>query len=140
MLLAGPRVGTVRGVLPASLDRAWSELPSAYSAMGLTVNAVDSAAHIVGDSMTVRGKLGAIPVGELLDCAGLPSGVDADSVDVALFVTSRLEGGDQSSDAATVVNTVQAIARPRGAAPLACRSRAVIERRLFEALRARVTR
>jgi predicted secreted Zn-dependent protease len=114
MLLVGPRVGTVRGVLPASLDRAWSELPSAYSAMGLTVNAVDSAAHIVGDSMTVRGKLGAIPVGELLDCAGLPSGVDADSVDVALFVTSRLEGGDQSSDAATVVNTVQAIA-PRGA-------------------------
>ena len=80
-----------------------------------------------------------MPVSEVVDCGGLPAGVDVDSVDVALFVTSRLEGG-QATDTTAVVNTVQAIARPQGVAPLACRSRAVLERRVFEALLARMVR
>ena len=138
-LVVGPRIGTLRGTLPVGLGRAWTELPAAYASVGLQINAVDSATRIVGDSMTVRGTVGAIPVSDLLECVGLPAGVDVDSVDVAIFVTSRLEGGE-SPGATVVVNTVQAIARPPSVAPLACRSRAVVERRLFEALRSRVVR
>jgi predicted secreted Zn-dependent protease len=139
MFIVGPRVGTIRAVLPVGLERVWAELPAAYAAVDLRVDAVDSAAHAVGDSMTVRGRVGAMPVSEVVDCGGLPAGVDVDSVDVALFVTSRLEGG-QATDTTAVVNTVQAIARPPGVAPLACRSRAVLERRVFEALLARMVR
>jgi predicted secreted Zn-dependent protease len=131
-LLAAPRVGTVRGAVPASLDRSWAALPPAFAAIGLVINASDSSAYAAGDSTTVRGTLGRIPVSELLDCGAPPAGRHADSVDVALFVTSRLEPGDSTHT--TVTNTVQAVARPAGGAPLPCRSRAVLERRLFEAL------
>ena len=137
LLVVGPRIGTVRAVLPAPLERAWTELPAAYRSIDLSIDAIDSTAKVVGDSMTVRGKIGTIPVSEMLDCVGLPASVAVDSIEVALFVTSRLEGG-QAGDATSVTNTVQAIARPPGVAPLACRSRSVMERRLLEALRLRV--
>jgi len=139
MLVVGPRIGTLRGPLPVPLERAWAELPAAFDAVDLTVNAVDTAARAMGDSLTVRGIIGPVPVSQLLECPGLPAGISADSVDVALFVTSRLEGAP-ATDSTVVVNTVQAVARPAGRPPVACRSRSVIERRLFEALLSRVMR
>ena len=60
ILIVGPRIGTVRGELPVALERVWVELPAAYAAVDLRVDAVDSAGRAVGDSMTVRGKVGTI--------------------------------------------------------------------------------
>jgi hypothetical protein len=57
-------------------------------------------------------------------------------VAVSLFVTAKLERAD--SLGVWVVNTVQAVARPGGAAPILCGSRGVIERRLMEAIRSRL--
>ena len=138
-LIVGPRIGTVRGVLPAPLERVWAELPGAYASVDLAIDAVDSTARVVGDSMTVRGKLGPVALSEILDCTGMPAGVSLDSVEVALFVTARLES-NQAGDTTVATNTVQSIARPPGVAPVACQSRAVVERRLFEALLVRVRR
>ena len=135
-LLALPRPGTVRGPLPATLDRAWAALPAAFAANGLQINAVDSAAYTAGDSTVARGKIGAIAASDVIDCGTPPNGRHADSVDVSVFVTSRLQRSDSSSSTAT--NTVQAVARPSGAAPIVCRSRGVLERRLYEALRSRL--
>jgi hypothetical protein len=56
-------------------------------------------------------------------------------VDVVVFVTSRLEPGEQAGS--VLVNTVQAVAHPTGALATACRSRAVIERRILDAMLAR---
>lgn len=137
-LLVGPRPGTVRGPLPVSVEQAWAALPAAYASVELSINARDSSAHVVGDSMTVRGMLGALPVSAFVDCGAPPSGRNADSVSVSLFVTSRLEGGEASGS--TVTNTVQAVGRPAGASVIGCRSRGVIERRLLEALRQAVVR
>jgi predicted secreted Zn-dependent protease len=137
-LSAGPRIGTVRALLPVPLDRAWDALPAAYAASDLSINAVDSAARIVGDSMTVRGRIGSAPASEMLDCSRPSMGQNADSVDIALFVTSRLESSDSSHTAVT--NTVQAVAHPPGAPPMVCRSRGVIERRLLESLGASLAR
>jgi len=137
-LLAGPRVGTVRGFVPASLERAWAAMPAAFAANGLAVNATDSSAHAVGDSVIARGTIGRLSMSELVDCGTPPAGRNADSVAVALFVTSRL--GPSEPSATTVTNTVQAVARPPEGAPIACRSRGVLERRLFEALLNQVAR
>jgi predicted secreted Zn-dependent protease len=137
-LLVGPRPGTVRGILAASVDGACTALPASYAAAGLTINAVDSAAHVVGDSITVRGRVGMVPVSELVDCGMPPAGSTFDSVAVALFVMSRVEASQPSGSAMT--NTVQAITRPSGASAIACRSRGVLESRLFDALRGSVTR
>jgi predicted secreted Zn-dependent protease len=133
VLLASPRIGTVRGALPATLDRAWAMLPAAFAANDLTINAVDSAVRAAGDSMVVRGTIGKVAASEIIDCVTPSAGWNADSVDVSLFVTSRIEASDSSASAVT--STVQAVARPSGAAPVLCRSRGVLERRLFEALR-----
>ena len=143
MLVVGPRVGTIRGSLPASIERVWTELPATYTSVDLQIDLADSVARVVGDSMTVRGTIGPVAVSQLIECVGLPPGVDVDSIDVGVFVTTRVEervaGGGQSTETA-VTNTVQAIARPPSVAPVACRSRAVIERRLYEALRTRILR
>jgi hypothetical protein len=98
----------------------------------------DSSAHAVGDSTTVRGMIGPVRMADIVDCGTPPAGTNADSVDFTLFVTSRL----QPSDPATTIamNTVQAVVRaPRGT-PIACRSRGVLERRLFESLLNQVAR
>lgn len=137
-LLAAPRPGTVRSFFPVTLERAWAAMPAVYSAVDLAINASDSTAHAVGDSLTARGKIGSSPLSELITCGTPPSGRNADSIDVALFVTSRLELSPPSNIAIT--NTVQAVAHPAGAAPILCRSLGVIERRLFETLRRELER
>ena len=137
-LLAAPRPGTVRGFLPTTLEGAWRAMPAVYTAVDLAINATDSMAHAVGDSLTVRGKIGASPLSDLINCGTPPTGRNADSVDVALFVTSRLEVMQPSNIAMT--NTVQAVAHPAGAAPILCRSSGAIERRLLEALRRELAR
>lgn len=135
-LLAAPRPGTIRGLLRVPLERAWAAMSAAYAASDLTINAVDSARHIVGNSFTVHGRIGAVPASQIIDCGVPPTGRNADSVDVALFVTSRLEVNQPTES--VVTNTVQAVAHPSAAPPIACRSRGVLERRLLDSLRSRV--
>lgn len=137
-LLTGPRVGTVRGFLSGPLDRVWTAMPAAFAATGLTINATDSSAHAMGDSLTARGMVGQLHVGDVVDCGTPPTGRNADSVDVTLFVTSRLEPREPATTIAT--NTVQAVVRPTEGTPIACRSRGVLERRLFEALLDQIAR
>jgi predicted secreted Zn-dependent protease len=138
VLLAAPRAGTVRGEVPVPVNRVWNILRGVYEAAGLQVNAVDSVSHALGDSLTVHGSLTRFPVSELVDCGAPPTGRNADSVDVKLFITTRLDAIPPS--AAWMMNTVQAVAHPAGAPAIACRSRGTLERYLFDALRGRLTR
>jgi predicted secreted Zn-dependent protease len=135
-LLPSARIGTVRSLLRVPVERVWAVIPEAFASIDLTVNAVDNAARVMGDSTTVRGKLGQLKADDVVDCGRPPAGRHADSVAVSLFVTARLEPSD--SLGTWVVNTVQAVAKPVGAAPILCGSRGVIERRLLEAVRSRL--
>ncbi len=137
-LLVARRVDPVRGTLPAPLERAWAAMPAAFAANGLTISATDSSVHAVRDSVVARGTIGTLPVSELVDCGAPPTGRNADSVAVALFVTSRLE--PSQPDTTTVMTAVLAFVRPPEGAPIACRSRGVLERRLFESLLNQVAR
>lgn len=131
VLLAAPRAGTALAFLSVSLDSAWRALPLAFAAMGLTVNAIDGAAHVAGDSLTVRGTIAGAPVGDVVDCGTVPT--DGSAGSVTFFVTSRLATSDSSRT--TVTNTVQAFTRNAGATAVACRSHGVLERRLLQELR-----
>ena len=135
-LMPTARIGTVRGALRVPMQRAWVELPAAFAAIELTVNAVDSVARVIGDSTTLHGKFGSLTADDVVDCGRPPMGRHADSVAVSLFVTAKLESSD--SLGVWVTNTVQAVAKPTGAAPILCGSRGVIERRLMEAIRSRL--
>ncbi len=135
---AGGPGGTVRQSLPAPLDRVWAALPAAYAAHGLVINATQISLHAVADTFTARGTVGSVPVSSIVDCGTPPTGRHADSVAVTMSVTSRLEQGRSSTT--TVTNTVAAIVRQPEGAPIVCRSRGVLERRLFEALLNQITR
>jgi predicted secreted Zn-dependent protease len=137
-ILAGMRVGTVRGSLPASFERAWAALPAAYAANGLAINSTESSLHVVADTFTARGTIGTVPVSDIVDCGTPPTGRNADSVAVSMSVTSRLEPSQPSTT--TVTNTLAAIVRQPEGAPIGCRSRGVLERRLFETLLNQVAR
>jgi predicted secreted Zn-dependent protease len=132
VLLVGPRAGTVRAFFRAPLDRVWSAVPAAFAAIQLAVNAADSTAHVAGDSITVRTMIGTAAVSEMIDCGPPPTGLNADSVDVALFLTARV--ASVRRDTTVVMNTLQAVAHPAGAPPMPCRSRGVLERQLLGAL------
>lgn len=134
-LLPSARIGTVRALLRVPLERAWALLPDAFASIGLTVNAVDSASHVMGDSTTLTGKLGKLNADDVVDCGRPPAGRHADSVAVAVFVTARLDVTDTLG--VWVTNTLQAVAKPVGAAPILCGSRGVVERHLLEAIRSR---
>jgi hypothetical protein len=138
VLLATPRAGTVRGEVPVPVNRAWSVLPGVYEAAGLRVNAVDTSSHALGDSLTVHGTLTRFPVSELVDCGARPTGRNADSVDVKVFVTSRLDPIPPSG--AWMMNTVQAVAHPTDGPAITCKSLGTLERYLFDALRGRLAR
>jgi uncharacterized protein DUF922 len=140
VLLAPPRAGTVRGPLTVSVSRAWSVMRDVYEAAGLHVNASDSSAHALGDSLTVHGMLTRFPVSELVDCGTPPTGRNADSVDVKLFVTSRVDAAPPPGTGSWMMNTVQAVAHPAGAPPIACRSLGTLERYLFDGLHSRLAR
>ena len=137
-LLVALRPGAVHEALSVPLERTWTAIPAAYAAIDLAVNMVDSSAHAVGDSVTVRGTVGKVSVSELLDCGTPPAGQHADPVDFVLLVRTRLAVNEPAGT--MVTNSVQAVARYPGAFPIACRSRGVLERRLFDALRSELAR
>jgi len=135
---AGGAGGRVRESLPAPLDRVWAALPAAYAAHGLVINATQPLMHAVADTFTARRTIGSVAVSAIVDCGTPPTGRNADSAAVTMSVTSRLEPVQSSTT--TVTNTVAAIIRQPEGAPIVCRSRGVLERRLFEALLNQVTR
>jgi predicted secreted Zn-dependent protease len=137
-LLVQPRAGTIRGPLTVPVERAWSALRGAYEAVGLHVNAADNSAHALGDSIVVHGMLTRFPTSDLVNCGTPPGGRNADSIDVLLFVTSRIDG--DGGGGSRMTNSVQAVAHPTGAPPIACRSLGTLERYLFETLRGRLAR
>ena len=138
VLLTPPLPGTVRAPFPVSIDRAYALTRGVYEAAGLHVNAADSSAHALGDSLTVHGKLARFAMTELVDCGTLADGRTADSIDVALFVTSRVTANPPT--ASWMTNTVQAVAHPAGAPPNVCRSLGTLERFLANGVRTRLAK
>jgi predicted secreted Zn-dependent protease len=138
VLLTPPLPGTVRAPFPVAIDRAYTLTRGVYDAAGLRVNAADSSAHALGDSLTVHGMLARFQMTELVDCGTLAGGTTADSIDVTLFVTSRFSANPPAGSWMT--NTVQAVARPAGAPPNVCRSLGTLERFLANSLRSRLAR
>ncbi len=138
VLLTPPLPGTVRAAFAVSIDRAFTLTRDVYAAAGLRINAADSSAHALGDSLTVHGMLTRFPASAIVDCGTLAGGKNADSVDLRLFVTSHIE--PRSPAGSWMTNTVRAVARPAGAPPSACRSLGTLERLLVDSLRSRLAK
>ena len=121
----------------APMDRAWAALHAAYDSVGIPVATVDPSQRLLGNTgFRLRRKLGSIPLGRYLDC-GAPQGIpNAETYEVFLAVTTRLEPG--TSDGWTQATTsVQASAKSVSiaGASVTCSSSGALEGRIAETLR-----
>ncbi len=122
----------------ATYDRLWAALPGVYASLGIKVNVADTTTRSVGFAGTVRRKLGVAALSTYFDCGRAQTEIIADSYDLSVIVASQV---GRSSEGRLVVST-HATARaraPQFAHDVAlCSSKGMLERALFDSLRARV--
>ncbi|HEV2146891.1 MAG TPA: hypothetical protein VGR37_05795 [Longimicrobiaceae bacterium] len=128
--------------VPASVDRAWAELPSVYEELGLGGGVLDPATHLYGQrGIVVRRRLAGNPVSQYLDCGSAVPGVyNANTYAVSLSVVSQLK--PRSDGFSELTTQVEASAQPAstggGAQLVRCASNGTLERRLQTLLSSRL--
>jgi len=124
----------------STFERIWAALPRAYAAVGITVNAIDTATRAVGFGGLIRKKLGDTPLSTYFEC-GTQIGPNADSYDITLVVASQV-GRDPKTSQLVVTTGLRISARSPAFASTTtiCTSKGELERRLMAALRAEVER
>lgn len=132
----GATLSTVSSVTPgvakvlAPIDRVWSVLPAVYDSLGIPVDRLDQARHIIGNTgFKLRRRLGGVSLTRYLDCGSAQGGPSAETYEVTLSVLTELQPIEAGTSAATVV---QATARPVTFAgePTGCTSKGPLEQRI----------
>lgn len=126
--------------LSASVADVWRVLPAVYEALGIPLSVVDSQTHVIGTSgFNLRRRLGSIPLVRLIDCGTTQGGPSAETYDIHLSVVTQVRAGD----AGTVIGTtVEPMGKPAAFSGeyIRCSSTGVLETRLADAVRARLTK
>ena len=121
------------------LARIWSVLPAVYDSLGIALSEVDDANHMVGASgLKLHKKLGNIALGKLIDCGNAQGFPSADAYDIRMAVHTQLQARD---DGSTSIGTlVEAVGKPLAVAGdfVRCTTREDLEKRIVEAIRARL--
>jgi hypothetical protein len=112
----GTTMTTVSSVSPgvttifSPIDDVWRVLPAIYDSLGIPVDRLDHAKHIIGNTgFKLRRRLGDIPLTRYLDCGQAQGGPSAETYEVNLSVLTELQPAARGTAAATIV---QATARP----------------------------
>jgi NAD(P)-dependent dehydrogenase (short-subunit alcohol dehydrogenase family) len=125
----------------APLERVWLALPAAYEAMEIPIADFDAQTRLIGNSgLKVRRRLGKTSLSRFLECGSSQIGPNADEYEVTLSVLSRVHAPDSSKT--TVTTTVDASAKGLqfGGQSAGCSSKAALEARLHEALKAELAK
>lgn len=125
----------------ATAARIWSVLPAVYDSLGVAVTDRDSAARTIGNSsFKIRRRFGDVPLSRYLDCGSTQGAPSADSYEILMSMTTRLQSG--RGDSTTVSTTVDAMGRPvfLSSEYIHCGSKGGIEKRFFDILRAELLR
>jgi len=127
--------------VPFSPESVWRVLPEVYEALALPVTQQDATSQTIGNQgVRLRRQLGGERLSRYLDCGrtqGVPS---ADTYEVFLTVTTRLQPGDAGTS--TLQTNVNASARSVtfSSGVVECSSTRVLEERLVELVAARLQR
>lgn len=132
--LAELRRGIAR--IPAPVDVVWRALRTSYDSLGIPVTRVDVSERVVAnDGVKLRRRLGKVPLTRYLDCGSAQAGPNAETYEVHLAVTTRLQ--PDSAGGTTATTMLQASARPVLFAGdhVACGSTGELERSIESMLR-----
>jgi hypothetical protein len=126
--------------LPASVADVWRVLPAAYEALGIQLSVIDSGTRTIGNSgFNLRRRLGSIPLVRLIDCGTTQGGPSAETYDIHMSVVTQVRAGD----AGTIISTtVEPMGKPVAFSGeyIRCSSTGVLESRLADAVRSRLTK
>jgi hypothetical protein len=136
---SAPAPETTSSAYSNTIEHIWAALPKAYKAVGITVNAVDTATHSMGFSGRIRRQLGGTALSKYFKC-GSGIGDNADTYDLHLFVGTQV-GRDPRTDGIIVTTSLQISARSAfGGTRTKCTSNGELEAKLRAALRAELQR
>lgn len=126
--------------LSASLADVWRVLPAAYESLGIQLSVIDSATHVIGNSgFNLRRRLGSTPLVRLIDCGTTQGGPSAETYDIHMSVVTQVRAGDSGTIIGT---TVEPMGKPAAFSGeyIRCSSTGVLESRLADAVRSRLTK
>jgi hypothetical protein len=138
LAVAATTTSSVKAV-SAPADRVWSVLPAVYESLGIPVTDRDPTTRTMGNtSYKVRRRLGEVALSRYLDCGSTQGAPSADSYEILLSVSTRVQPG--TLDSTTVSVTVNAMGRPvfLSAEYVRCGSMGGLERRFFDTLNAKL--
>jgi hypothetical protein len=125
--------------VPAPPERVWAMLPEIFQEIGIGGGVIDPAGFVYGQrELSVRRRLGSIPLSQLVECGtnlGMPN---ANSYTVTLSVVTQLQR--TTPEKTGVLSIVQATARQPGNSQqsVVCTSTTELERRIANAVKLRL--
>ena len=127
--------------MPYPADNIFRILPSVYDSLGIPVAMLTPTTRTIGNpSFKTRQRLGKVIMSRFLDCGNTQIGPNADSYDVVISITSHVESTGPAES--TVTTNFEAQARPAtfNQAYNRCSSKGVLETRLTDIIKARLSR
>jgi DNA-directed RNA polymerase beta' subunit len=119
----------------------WEVMPDVYKELSIPVELLVPHEHRIGiEALRIRRKLGDLPLHRVLDCGGTPGAPNAETYEVTMVVLTQLSS--PSAGETVLATLVQGTARSPnfGGAEVACTSNGVLEKRMEEVVRARLSR
>lgn len=121
------------GTLQRPIERVWAVLPAVFDSLGIAANAVDAPSFsITRSNLKARRRLKNIPLVRLLDCGTAQGSASAETYELTISVTTRLERHE--SGGTTVATLLDASGRPVtfSGDPVKCTSKTALEQRIFD--------
>ena len=122
------------------VGKVWHALPAAFEQLGIPITQADDATHTIANGgLKLRRQLGSTPLSRYIDCGTTQIGENADSYDVYLTITSRVDE-EASSGLSVMHTTFEAMARPIAFSRdyARCSSKGELEKRLVEAVKSQL--
>ena len=128
-------------MLDAGVDIVWRALPSAFDSLGVPVTRIDAPQRVIGtDGFTIRQRLKNVALSRYVDCGQTQIGPNADSYEVFITLLVHVRPGNNPATSSSLVTTFEASARPLAfsQAYSRCSTKATLERRLLEIVKAQL--
>lgn len=122
------------------IGKVWHALPAAFESLGIPITEVDNATHTIANGgLKLRRELGKVSLSRYIDCGTTQIGENADSYDVYLTITSRVQE-DPGSGLSVLRTNFEAMAKPVAFSRdyARCSSKGELEKRLVAAVKSQL--
>jgi hypothetical protein len=122
------------------VGKVWHALPAAYEQLGIPITQADDPTHTIANGgLKTRRILGQTSLSRYIDCGTTQIGENADSYDVYLTVTTRIDE-EPTSGLSILRTTFEAMARPIAFSRdyARCSSKGELEKRIAAAVNAQL--